>query len=130
MIECEDQTITKSISALASPFFMQRHPLRQTNKPKKDIILDLILVNASLRSHLTNMALSELTDKPCGRVTSGIQEPQLTPGLQKDTQLQKTSNVKYGGTCKEKGCGLHGITIPGAAAAPKGTSLPLGKQIG
>lgn len=30
--------------------------------------------------HLTNIALSELTDKPCGRVTSGIQEPQLTRG--------------------------------------------------
>lgn len=80
--------------------------------------------------HLTNTALSELTDKPCGRVTSGIQEPQLTPGLQKDTQLQKTSNVKYGRTCEAKGCGLHGITIPGAAVALKGTSLPSGKLIG
>lgn len=61
-----------------------------------------------------NSALSELTDKPCGRVTSGIREPQLTSGLQKDTEQRKTSNVKYVGTCKGKGCGLHGITIPAA----------------
>lgn len=79
---------------------------------------------------LTNIALSELTGKPSGRVTSGIQEPQLTSLLQKDTQLQKTSNVKYGGHAREKGCGLRGITIPGAAAALKGTSLPSGKLIG
>lgn len=79
--------------------------------------------------YLTNIAPLELNDKPCGRVTSGIQEPQLTPGLQKDTRLQKTSNVKYRRTSKGKGCGLHGSMVPGAAAALKGTSCPSGKLI-
>lgn len=79
---------------------------------------------------MSSVALSELTGKPCRRVTSGIQEPQLSPGLPKDRQLQKTSNVKYRGTCSEKRCGLLNVTIPGAAVALKGTSLLSGKLIG
>lgn len=80
--------------------------------------------------HLTNLALSDLTDKPCGRVTSGIQEPQLTSGLWKDTRPQKSSNVKHVGTCGGKRCGLHGTTIPVSAIAPRGLSLLSGGLIG
>lgn len=56
--------------------------------------------------HLTNLALSDLTDEPCGRVTSGIREPQLTSGLRKDTQLQESSNVTHAGTCRGRRCGV------------------------
>lgn len=80
--------------------------------------------------HLTNLALSDLTDKPCGRVTSGIREPQLTSGLRKDTQPQKPSNVKHVETCRGGRCGLHGITIPVSAIALKGVFLPSGGLIG
>lgn len=55
---------------------------------------------------LTNLALSDLTDEPCGRVTSGIREPQLTSGLRKDTQLQESSNVTHAGTCRGRRCGV------------------------
>lgn len=77
--------------------------------------------------HLT---LSDLTDKPCGRVPSGIQGPQLTSGLWKDTRPQKTSNVKHVGTCGGKRCGLHGSTIPVSTIALKGLSLLSGRPIG
>lgn len=80
--------------------------------------------------HLTNLALSDLTDNPCGRVTSGIREPQLTSGLRKDTQPQKSSNVKHVGACRGRRCGLHGITIPVSAIALKGLSLLSGGLIG
>lgn len=82
------------------------------------------------RPHLTNLALSDLTDKPCGRVTSGIREPRLTSGLWKDTRPRKSSNVKHVGTCGGKRCGLHGITIPASAIALKGLSLLSGGLIG
>lgn len=82
------------------------------------------------RPHLTNLAPSDLTDKPCGRVTSGIREPQLTSGLWKDTQPQKSSNVKHVGTCGGRRCGLHDINIPVSAIALKGLSLLSGGLIG
>lgn len=79
-------------------------------KPKSTRVT--LILRPFSHHHLTNLALSHLTDKPCGRVTSGIREPQLTSGLQRDMQPQKSSNVKHVGTCRERRYGLHGITIP------------------
>lgn len=63
---------------------------------RADIILELIRVipPLSFQSCKTIIALSELSDKSCGSVTSGIQEPQLFPGLQKDMQLKTKKKKK------------------------------------
>lgn len=83
---------------------------------------------------MTSIALSELTGKPSGRVTSGIREPRLTPGPAKDTHsYRKHQMSSTGGRARgeKKGRGLHGVAVPGAAAALKeGTSLPSGELIG
>ncbi|MEQ2236608.1 hypothetical protein ILYODFUR_014453 [Ilyodon furcidens] len=60
-----------------------------------------------------------------------IRYPRATtvPGPSEGQATTENIKCQVRGTCTEKGCGLLNVTIPGAAVAPKGTSLPLGKLI-
>lgn len=98
---------------------------------RQDIISDLIMVILPLflsRIWQTLHCQSWLTTQAeeWHQVSKSHNWPQA---LEKDTLLQKTSNVKQGRTCKGKVRGLHGITTPGAAVALKETPLSSGKLI-
>lgn len=82
--------------------------------------INLITVTLLVLSHphLTNLALSDLSVKPRGRVTSGTPEPQLTSGLQKDTQPQ-SSNVKHVRTQREEMWPTWHYHIPASAISPE-----------